>query len=188
MKRLRSIALVAAAVCGAGVVVVSSVPARAQSASATKPDVLFVPTPQPVVEAMLEAAGVKAGDVVYDLGCGDGRIVITAAKKFDARGVAIDIDPAMVRAATAEAAAAGVAEQVRFSTGDLFSADLSEATVVTLYLLQSLNERLRPKLVRELKPGARVVSHVFNMGPEWPPDKTLTVDRSRIYLWTIPER
>jgi SAM-dependent methyltransferase len=188
MKRLRSIALVAAAVCGAGVVVASSVPARAQSASATKPDVPFVPTPLPVVEAMLEAAGVKAGDVVYDLGCGDGRIVITAAKKFGARGVGIDIDPAMVKAATAEAAVAGVADRVRFTTGNLFSADLSEATVVTLYLLQSLNERLRPKLVRELKPGARVVSHVFNMGPEWPPDKTLTVDRSRIYLWTIPER
>src|SRR5688500_2289158 len=102
MKRLRSIALVAAAVCGAGFVVASSEPARAQSVSATKPDVLFVPTPQPVVEAMLEAAGVKAGDVVYDLGSGDGRIVITAAKKFGARGVGIDIDPAMVKAASAE--------------------------------------------------------------------------------------
>ena len=159
---------------------------RAQSTSATAPDVLFVPTPQPVVEAMLEAAGVKAGDVVYDLGCGDGRIVITAATKFGARGVGIDIDPAMVKTATAQAAAAGVGDRVRFITGNLFSADLSEATVVTLYLLQSLNEKLRPKLVRELKPGSRVVSHVFNMGPEWPPDKTLTVDRSRIYLWTIP--
>jgi hypothetical protein len=94
----------------------------------------------------------------------------------------------MVKAATAQAAAAGVADRVRFITGNLFSADLSDATVVTLYLLQSLNERLRPKLVRELKPGARVVSHVFNMGPEWPPDKTLTVDRSRVYFWTIPER
>jgi len=187
MQGLRSIALVVAAVCGAGLFVAASTTSP-QSATAAAPDVLFVPTPQPVVEAMLEAAGVKAGDVVYDLGCGDGRIVITAARKFGARGVGIDIDPAMVKAATAEAASAGVADRVRFITGNLFSADLSDATVVTLYLLQSLNERLRPKLVRELKPGARVVSHVFNMGPEWPPDKTLTIDRSRVYLWTIPER
>ena len=188
MKGVRSIAFVAAGLYGVGLAVVAATAVQAQQAAAPAPDVLFVPTPQPVVEAMLEAAGVKAGDVVYDLGCGDGRIVITAATKFGARGVGIDIDPAMVKAATAKAAAAGVSDRVRFITGNLFDADLSEATVVTLYLLQSLNERLRPKLVRELKPGARVVSHVFNMGPEWPPEKTLTVDRSRIYLWTIPER
>jgi SAM-dependent methyltransferase len=188
MKRLSLVALFVAIGFGAMFPAAHEPPAQTTSEPATKPDVLFVPTPQPVVEAMLETAGVSARDVVYDLGCGDGRIVITAAKKFGARGVGIDIDPAMVKAATAEAVAAGVADRVRFITGNLFAADLSEATVVTLYLLQSLNERLRPKLVRELKPGARVVSHVFNMGPEWPAEKTLTVGRSRIYLWTIPER
>jgi predicted nicotinamide N-methyase len=149
------------------------------------PDVVYIPTPQPVVDAMLEAANVGARDVVYDLGSGDGRIVITAAKKFGARGVGIEIDPALVKKATENAAAAGVAERVRFVSQNLFDANVGEATVVTLYLLQSLNERLRPKLVRELKPGTRVVSHVFNMGPEWPPEKTLTVGASRIYVWTI---
>ncbi len=122
---------------------------------------------------MLDLAQVKASDVVYDLGSGDGRIVITAAKKYGARGVGIEIDPALVKLATERAAAAGVSDRVRFVTEDLFAANISDATVVTLYLLQSINERLRPKLVRELKPGTRVVSHVFNMGPEWPPEKTI---------------
>jgi len=153
-----------------------------------EPDVLYVPTPQPVVEAMLELAEVKATDVVYDLGSGDGRIVITAAKQYGARGVGIEMDPALIKRARETAAAAGVADRVRFVTADLFTTDISRATVVTLYLLQSINERLRPKLVRELKPGARIVSHVFNMGPEWPPEKTITVDRSRVFLWSIPKR
>ena len=161
--------------------------AEAQSSTPTR-DVLYVPTPQATVDAMLELASVRASDVVYDLGSGDGRIVITAAKKYGARGVGIDIDPVLVKQASARAAAEGVAEKVRFVTGNLFDANISEATVVTLYLLQSINERLRPKLVRELKPGARVVSHVFNMGPEWPPEKTLTLERSRVYLWTISPR
>ena len=151
-------------------------------------DVAYVPTPQAVVEAMLELAGVTSADVVYDLGSGDGRIVITAAKKHGARGVGIEIDPALVRTAADNAAAAGVSDRVRFVTGDLFAADIGEATVVTLYLLQSLNERLRPKLVRELKPGARIVSHLFNMGPEWPPLRTLRAGASPIFLWTIAER
>jgi len=154
----------------------------------SKPDVIYVPTPQPVVETMLELAAVKASDVVYDLGSGDGRIVITAAKKYGARGVGIELDSALVRKARENAAAAGVGNRVRFMTQDLFATDLRPATVVTLYLLQSINERLRPKLVRELKPGTRVVSHVFNMGPEWPPEKTVSVDRSRIFLWTLPPR
>jgi competence ComEA-like helix-hairpin-helix protein len=158
---------------------------RTYTTQSTEPDVLYVPTPQPVVEAMLELAGVKAGDVVYDLGSGDGRIVITAAKKYGARGVGIDIDPLLVKTATANAAAAGVSDRVRFVSGNIFSADVSEATVVTLYLLQSLNERLRPKLVRELRAGARVVSHVFNMGPEWPPEQTREIGASRIFLWTL---
>jgi SAM-dependent methyltransferase len=152
------------------------------------PDVVYIPTPQAVVEAMLDLANVERADVVYDLGSGDGRIVITAARKYGARGVGVEIDPALVKRAADNASAAGVADRVRFVTGDLFTADIGQATVVTLYLLQDLNERLRPKLVRELKPGARVVSHVFNMGPEWPPLRTLRVGASPIYLWTIAER
>lgn len=154
----------------------------------TAPDVVYVPTPQPVVDAMLDAANVKETDVVYDLGSGDGRIVITAARKYKARGVGIELDPELVKKATDNAAAAGVADRVRFVAGNLFTADISEASVVTLYLLQSINERLRPRLVRDLKPGTRVVSHVFNMGPEWPPEKMLMVDRSPVFLWTIPEK
>jgi len=159
-----------------------------QAPTAAKPDVVYVPTPQAVVDAMLQLADVKANDVVYDLGSGDGRIVITAAKKYGARGVGIEIDPELSRKATENAVAAGVSDRVRFVSADLFTADIHEASVVTLYLLQSINERLRPKLVRELKPGARVVSHVFNMGPEWPPQKTIEVGASRVFLWTIAER
>ena len=160
----------------------------AQSPKPATPDVIYVPTPQRIVEAMLELAELKQNDVVYDLGSGDGRIVITAARKYGARGVGIEIDPALVKKAAENAVAAGVADRVRFVTRDPFTSDISEATVVTLYLLQSINERLRPKLVRELKPGTRVVSHVFNMGPEWPPQKEFMIDRSRIFLWTIPDR
>jgi SAM-dependent methyltransferase len=162
-------------------------PAYAQRGGA-KPDVLYVPTPQPVVDAMLELAEVKSTDVVYDLGSGDGRIVITAARKYGARGVGVELDPALVKQAQQNAVAAGVANRVRFVTQDLFATDLRPASVVTLYLLQSLNERLRPKLVRELRPGSRVVSHVFNMGPEWPAARTATVDASRIFLWSIAPR
>jgi SAM-dependent methyltransferase len=175
-----------AAAVAAALAIALVLPAAAQTTPRAKPDVIYVPTPQPVVEAMLELARVKRTDVVYDLGSGDGRIVITAAKKYGATGVGIELDPALVKQARANAAAAGVSDRVRFITRDLFSADLSKASVVTLYLLQSINERLRPKLVRELKPGTRIVSHVFNMGPEWPPEKTLTVDRSRLFLWTLP--
>ena len=159
-----------------------------QAPTAAKPDVVYVPTPQGVVDAMLQLADVKASDVVYDLGSGDGRIVITAAKKFGARGVGFEIDPQLVKTATDNAAAARVSDRVRFVNENLFTADIHEANVVTLYLLQSINERLRPKLVRELKPGTRVVSHVFNMGPEWPPQKTIDVGASRVFLWTIAER
>jgi ubiquinone/menaquinone biosynthesis C-methylase UbiE len=161
---------------------------RAQSPKPAVPDVAYVPTPQSVVEAMLELAAVKPNDVVYDLGSGDGRIVITAAKKYGARGVGIEIDEALVKEATENAAASGVSDRVRFVTQDLFKADIGDASVVTLYLLQSINERLRPKLVRELKPGTRVVSHVFNMGPEWPPQKELMVAPNRIFMWTIADR
>lgn len=179
---------VTAAACAAVLVAMPSGDARAQPPEKPKADVVYVPTPQSVVDAMLALANVTKDDVVYDLGSGDGRIVITAARKYGARGVGFEIDPALVKKARANAAAAGVSSRVRFVTQNLFTADLRPASVVTLYLLQSINERLRPKLVRELKPGARVVSHVFNMGPEWPPERTETIERSRIYLWSIPHR
>lgn len=166
----------------------STLAVAAQSSAPARPDVIYVPTPQNVVDAMLQLAGVRAGDVVYDLGSGDGRIVITAAKQYRARGVGIEIDPELVKLATANAATAGVSDRVRFINQNLYSADLREASVVTLYLLQSINERLRPKLVRELKPGTRVVSHVFNMGPEWPPQQTIEIGASRVFLWTIADR
>jgi SAM-dependent methyltransferase len=177
-----------AAVTAAGLALSLVIPATAQAPPRLKLDVVYVPTPQPVVDAMLELAQVKRSDVVYDLGSGDGRLVITAAKRYGASGVGIDLDPAMVKKARENAAAAGVATRVRFVTQNLYSVDLSRASVVTLYLLQSINERLRPRLVRQLKPGSRIVSHVFNMGPEWPPEKTLTVERSRIFLWSLPRR
>ena len=177
-----------AAVAAAGLAAWLVAPAAAQKAAPPRLDVIYVPTPQPVVEAMLELAQVKRSDVVYDLGSGDGRLVITAAKKYGASGVGIELEPAMVKKARENAAAAGVSHRVRFVTQNLYSADLSRASVVTLYLLQSINERLRPRLVRQLKPGSRIVSHVFNMGPEWPPEKTVTVERSRIFLWSIPRR
>jgi len=185
MKRLPMVALLAA---GIMLLVRGAEPASAGQSTSPLPDVLYVPTPQPVVDAMLQLAQVTERDVVYDLGAGDGRIVIAAAKRYGARGVGIEIDPALVRQAEAAAVDAGVADRVRFATQDLFTADLSEATVVTLYLLQSINERLRPKLVRELKPGTRVVSHVFSMGPEWPPQKTQVVAGRQVFLWTIAPR
>src|SRR6185503_8839232 len=160
---------------------------RAQSQPRQEPDVVFVPTPQPVVDAMLDLAQVKADDVVYDLGSGDGRIVIAAAKR-GARGVGIEMDPALVKKAAQDAAAAGVAGRARFLAQNLFDADIREATVVTLYLLQSINERLRPKLIRDLKPGTRVVSHVFNMGPEWPAERTVEIGPNRVFLWRIAPR
>jgi len=134
---------------------------------------------------MLKLAGVTSSDVVYDLGCGDGRIPITAAQKLGARGVGIDIDPKRIEEANENAKAAGVTDKVRFLNQDLFASDFKDATVVTLYLLPSLNEKLMPKLKAELKPGTRVVSHAFDMGTSWPPDKREEVDGKTIYLWTI---
>jgi predicted RNA methylase len=151
------------------------------------PDVVFVPTPHEVVDAMLKLAEVRDGDVLYDLGSGDGRIPIAAAKKFKVRAVGIDIDPQRIREANANAKAAGVTGEVTFRQEDLFQADFSDATVVTLYLLDSLNEKLRPKLLKELKPGTRIVSHVFRMG-DWEPEETQQVSGTTIYRWTIPER
>ena len=155
--------------------------------SALARDVPFVPTPEKVVERMLEIAKVGPNDLVYDLGSGDGRIVIAAAKKHGARGVGIDIDPERVKEARANARSAGVSDRVEFREADLFKTDLSEATVVTLYLLSSVNLQLRPKLLSELKPGTRIVSHAFDMG-DWKPLRTEKVGSSTVYYWVVPER
>ena len=159
--------------------------AAAQQTTLRQPDVRFVATPQGVVEQMLGLANVKAGDVVYDLGCGDGRVVITAAKQDGVRAVGIDIDPERIRQSMENARKAGVENRVSFRNEDLFEADIGEATVVSLYLLHALNLKLRPKLWKELKPGTRIVSHNFGMG-DWPPEKEIAVLSGTIYLWTIP--
>jgi protein-L-isoaspartate O-methyltransferase len=156
-------------------------PAEPQS---RQPDVHFVPTPDSVVEAMLKLANVQKTDVVYDLGCGDGRTVIRAADQFGARAVGIDIDPERIEESKENARKAGVEDRVAFRNEDLFEADISEATVVTLYLLNKLNLKLRPKLWKELKPGTRIVSHAFSMG-DWEPEKKIQADGRTIYLWII---
>jgi SAM-dependent methyltransferase len=150
-------------------------------------DVPYVPSPNAVVEGMLKLAGVHKGDHVIDLGCGDGRIVILAAKQFEARGTGVDIDPERIAEARDNAKKAGVEERVSFKEGDLFDADIHEASVVTLYLLPDVNLRLKPKLLKDLKPGTRVVSHSFTMG-DWKPDREERVEGRTLYLWTIPER
>ena len=151
-----------------------------------EPDVPFVRTPQRLVDQMLSFADVSEDDVVYDLGSGDGRIPITAALKYGARGVGIEIKPDLVQKARLNAEQAGVADRVEFRQGDLFEADISEATVVTLYLLPDVNTRLRPKLFEELEPGTRVVSHGFDMG-EWEADAAIETQNTFLFLWTIPE-
>ena len=151
------------------------------------PDVIFVPTPQEVVDAMLKVAKVTKNDVIYDLGCGDGRIPVTAAKAYGARGVGIDIDPQRIKEANENAKTQGVTDKVKFMNADLFETNISEATVVTLYLLPSLNLKLMPKLMKELKPGTRIVSHAFDMG-DWKPEQTLNVNGRTVYYWTIPRK
>lgn len=148
-------------------------------------DTPFVTSPEHIVTAMLKLAQVKKDDVVYDLGCGDGRIVIAAAKQFGARGVGIEHNPDLLALARDSAKQAGVESLVKFERNDLFDADIQEATVVMLYLLPEVNLKLRPKLLKELKPGTRVVSHEFAMG-DWKPEKTETIDLAKILLWTIP--
>ena len=161
--------------------------AQPQKQPATQyPDVIFVPTPQEVVEDMLRIAEVRKGDVLYDLGSGDGRIPITAAKKYGVRAVGIDIDPERIWEAQQNARGAGVERLVTFRREDLFKANFSEATVVTLYLLPDLNVKLRPRLWAELKPGTRIVSHQFDMG-DWKPEKRLETNGRMIYFWTIPD-
>lgn len=163
-------------------------PAAETAAPKRTPDVIYVPTPHETVAAMLELGEVKKGDILYDLGSGDGRIPIAAAKKFGIKAVGIDIDPQRIAEANANAKTAGVTHLVSFRNEDLFQSDFREATVVTLYLLPSLNEKLRPKLLRDLKPGTRIVSHAFPMG-DWEPEKTVDVPGGgRIYLWRVPEK
>ena len=161
--------------------------AATQEAPTRRPDVIFVPTPEEVVEAMLQVANVTKNDIVYDLGSGDGRIPVTAAKKYGARGVGIDIDPQRIKEANENVARNNVGNLVKIMNADLFTTDISEATVVTLYLLPSLNEKLKPKLMKELKPGTRIVSHAFDMG-DWKPEKELDVNGRKVYFWTIPKK
>ena len=156
--------------------------------SVRAPDVHYEPTAPDVVEVMLRLANVKAGEVVYDLGCGDGRIVITAVREFGARGVCVDIDPQRIAESQENARAAGVTDRIRFVNQDLLVTDVSEATVVMLFLSPALNLKARPKLLRELKPGARIVSHWHDMG-DWKPQKTVRIQSSgrerSVYLWTV---
>jgi SAM-dependent methyltransferase len=157
---------------------------------ATKPpDVEYVPTPQNVVDQMLKLLAVKPTDVVYDLGSGDGRVVITAAKRFKARGVGVDIDPKRIKESRANAQRAGVSKRVKFLQQDLFETDFREASVVTLYLLPDLNRKLRPKLFSDLRPGTRIASHDFDMG-DWHPDQVIHVKgpvyEHTVYYWVIP--
>jgi SAM-dependent methyltransferase len=151
------------------------------------PDVHFAATPMPVADAMLKLARVTSSDVVYDLGSGDGRIVILAAQKYGARGVGIEIDPRLVELSRTVARDGEVTGRVTFIEGDLFAADISPATVVTLWLTASVNARLTPKLLRELRPGTRIVAHQFPLGP-WTPEQTIRVDGEEIFLWTVPPR
>ena len=156
---------------------------------ARTPDMYFVPTWEPVVYEMLELAGVNGRDVVYDLGSGDGRIVILAAQKYGARGIGIELDPKLVAISRQVAREAEVADKVTFIEGDLFTADISQATVITLYLSTSLNRQLEDKLKREPRPGTRIVSHQFRLGG-WTPDKTIKSkgDGTELFLWTVPPR
>ena len=158
-------------------------PAPVQAPART-PDVIFVPTPAEVVKGMLELAKVTKDDLVIDLGCGDGGIVVAAARDFGARSTGVDIDPQRIREAQDNVAKNKVGDRAKIVQGDLFEYDIKDATVITLYLLPRLNEKLKPRLWKELKVGTRIVSNSFDMG-DWKPDQTITVDARTVYLWTI---
>src|SRR5207253_4940946 len=172
-----------------------SIVAAQNSQPRREPDVPFVPTTEQAVQAMLKLADVKKTDIVYDLGCGDGRIVIAAAKDYGAHGVGIDINPQRIQEAKDNAKKAGVEDLVRFEENDLFEADIHEASVVTLFLLSGVNLKLRPKLLKDLKPGTRIVSNTFDMG-DWKPNKEVIVGSAdeqaylsrKLYLWVVPPR
>ncbi|HVG04397.1 MAG TPA: class I SAM-dependent methyltransferase [Burkholderiaceae bacterium] len=194
VQRLAATLVLVAAGSGVGAqTATQAVPQAAPPpATSTKPlrspDVIYVPTPPEVVDAMLKVAKVRQGDVLYDLGSGDGRIPITAAQKFSvARATGIEINPERIQEAEQNLKAAGVGDRVRFRNEDLFEANFSDATVITLYLLPALNVKLLPKLLKELKPGTRIVSHAFAMG-DWKPELTLEVGGRSVYFWTIPAK
>jgi SAM-dependent methyltransferase len=159
----------------------------AQQSATRKPDVVYVPTSEKIVDAMLKLAKVIKGDTVYDLGCGDGRIVITAAKEFGANGIGIEINPELIKRADENARQAGVADKVKFLEADLFKTNFRGATVVMLYLSPGVNLQLRSHLLKQLKPGTRIVSHDFDMG-EWKPEQTVKIEDATIYLWTVPAK
>ena len=152
-------------------------------------DVIYVPTPEPVVEKMLELAKPQKGEVLYDLGCGDGRIVVTAAKKYGVKGTGVDIDPERIAESNENAKSAGVTDKVKFIKGNLFEMDFKDADIIALYLLTDLNVKLRPKLLDTLKPGARIVSHAFTMG-DWEPEEEVSVEPGGqdVYFWIIPAK
>ncbi|MEW6763427.1 MAG: class I SAM-dependent methyltransferase [Pseudomonadota bacterium] len=179
----RSLVRGAAALAGAGLAPALLLPCRARDASL--PDVPYVATPPDVVRRMLALGQVGRDDVVYDLGCGDGRIVIEAARRHGARGVGIDLDPVRIREAREKARHAGVERRVRFRQADLFATDFSPATVVMLYLLFEVNLKLMPQLWRQLRVGSRVVSHDFHMGAQWPPEQIVRIRDKTLYAWTI---
>jgi SAM-dependent methyltransferase len=186
----RGFALLPAMIWTLALAVPDGLAGQQTSAPARTPDVHFVPTDTTKVREMLAAAEVGSKDLVYDLGCGDGRIVIMAVKKYGARGVCVDIDPVRIKESRSNADTAGVTKRIEFIQGDLFEQDLSKASVVTLYLLPSLNERLRPKLFKELRPGTRIVSNAFDMGA-WKADRTLNIKtysgmQSYAFLWILP--
>jgi SAM-dependent methyltransferase len=161
--------------------------ARAQSEPRPTLDVPYVPTPMAVVDVMLDLAQVSKDDLLYDLGCGDGRIVVRAATRFGCRGVGVDLDPQRVTEARENAEREKVSALTRFEVGDVFQFDFAPATVVTMYLLPTVNLKLRPRLLKELKPGTRIVSHDFDMG-DWAPQEKREISRSRVFLWTVPAR
>ena len=174
--------------CVLGVASLAGVSRQQGPAEARVPDVVYIPTPREVVTVMLQTALVGKGDVVYDLGSGDGRIVIAAVKEFGAaRGVGVELDEARIQEARANAQRAGVKDRVEFRRQDVLETDFSDATVVTLYLSPMLNERLRPRMLAALRPGTRILSHVFDMG-DWSPAEAKTVSGRTVYLWTIPPR
>ncbi|MBI2297289.1 MAG: class I SAM-dependent methyltransferase [Betaproteobacteria bacterium] len=186
---LRILWAVVAASCIAGIggAQQPAFPPPVQSA----PNVRYEPTPMDVVQVMLRLAGVNPGDVVFDLGCGDGRIVIAAARQFNARGVCVDIDPQRIAESREYARQAGVTDRIVFLNQDLFATDAGDATVVMLFLSTDFNRALRPKLLRELKPGTRIVSHWHDMG-DWKPQETVRIESGGVerfvYLWTVPKR
>ena len=182
-ERRRMLGLAVAALAGA----LPGCSSFAQILPPRRLDVPYDASPPAVVDKMLEMAQVGAEDLLYDLGCGDGRIVIAAARNRGARSVGIDIDPQRINEAQANAKRAGVEDKVMFRVGDLYTSDFADATVVTLFLWPHVNRKLRPILWRQLKVGTRVISHLWDMGPEWPPERTETVDERKIFLWTITD-